>query len=199
MVAELSGSSYCSRFMKQLLITISVLILIGCNSIDMASTTHQAVFDGNVGAIKKYLDSGAEVDAKDDKFVGTFLHWASAGGQKEIVKLLIEKGADVNAKDGDGDTALHLAGSTTASVEIAELLISKGANVNAMNMSPPGRRIGGMTPLDMATLGNRHEIAALLRKNGGKTAKELGVNYLTTDSILRKDGKTGEELKAERN
>ena len=145
------------------------------------------------------MASGAEVDAKDEKFVGTFLHWASAGGQKEIVKLLIEKGADVNAKDGDGDTALHLAGSTTASAEITELLISKGADVNAMNMSPPGRRIGGMTPLDMATLGNRHEIAALLRKHGGKTAKELGVNYLTTDSILRKDGKTGEELKAEGN
>ena len=185
--------------MKQLLITISVFMLIGCISIDKAATTHQAVFDGNIVAIKEYLDSGSEVDAKDEKFLGTFLHWASAGGQKEIVKLLIEKGADVNAKDGDGDTALYLAGSTTASVEITEMLIRKGADVNAMNMSPPGRRIGGMTPLDMATLGNRHEIAALLRKHGGKTAKELGVNYLTTDSILRKDGKTGEELKAEGN
>ena len=185
--------------MKQLLITISVFMLIGCISFDKAITTHQAVFDGNIAAIKEYLASGAEVDAKDEKFVGTFLHWASAGGQKEIVKLLIEKGADVNAKDGDGDTALHLAGSTTASAEITELLISKGADVNAMNMSPPGRRIGGMTPLDMATLGNRPKIVALLRKHGGKTAKELGVNYLTTDSILRKDGKTGEELKTEGN
>tara|TARA_Y100000766_G_scaffold82441_1_gene70193 strand:+ start:18 stop:575 length:558 start_codon:yes stop_codon:yes gene_type:complete len=185
--------------MKQLLIIIAAVVLIGCISIDKAITTHQAVFDGNIGAIKQHLDAGSDVEAKDDKFVGTFLHWASAGAQKEIVELLIAKGADVNATDGDGDTALHLAGSTTASIEIAELLISKGADVNAMNMSPPGRRIGGMTPLDMVTLGNRPEIAALLRKHGGKTAKELGVNYLTTDSILRKDGKTGEELKTEGN
>jgi cytohesin len=177
--------------MKQLLIAVSAMMLIGCKSISL----HQAVFDGNIGAIKQHLDAGEEVDAKDNKFVGTFLHWASGGGQKEIVELLIAKGADVNATDGDGDTALHLAGSTTASIEITELLINKGADVNAMNMSPPGRRIGGMTPLDMATLGNRPEIAQLLRKHGGKTAKELGVNYLTTDSILRKDNKTGEELK----
>ena len=63
----------------------------------------------------------------------------------------------------DGDTACHLAGSTTRSIEIAELLISKGADANALNMSPQARHIGGMTPLDMATLGNRPEIAALLR------------------------------------
>ena len=172
---------------SQLIAIVGAVVLIGCKSISI----HQVVFDGNIGAIKQHLDAGAEVDAKDDKFVGTFLHWAAAGGQKEIVELLIAKGADVNATDGDGDTALHLAGSTTASTAITELLISKGADVNAMNMSPPGRRIGGMTPLDMATLGNRTEIAALLRKQGGKTAKELGVNYQTTDSILRKDGKTG--------
>ena len=154
---------------SQLIAIVGAVVLIGCKSISI----HQVVFDGNIGAIKQHLDSGAEVDAKDNKFVGTFLHWAAAGGQKEIVELLIAKGADVNATDGDGDTALHLAGSTTASTAITELLISKGADVNAINMSPPGRRIGGMTPLDMAILGNRNELAALIRKHGGKTGEEL--------------------------
>ena len=79
----------------------------------------------------------------------------------------------MNATDGDGDTPLHLAGNNTATKEIAELLIAKGADVNAMNLSPPGREIGGMTPLDMAILGNRNEIADLLRKYGGRTREEL--------------------------
>ena len=156
------------------------MLVVGCATTQQpelkttkAISIHQAVFNGNIGAIKQHLDSGAKVDVKDDKFIGTFLHWATAGGQNEIVKLLIAKGADVNATDGDGDTPLHLAGNTTASTEIAELLISKGADVNAMNLSPPGRRIGGMTPLDMATLGKRTEIADLLRKHGGKTGEEL--------------------------
>ena len=81
--------------------------------------------------------------------------------KNEIVELLIANGAGVNATDGD--TACHIADNTTASIEIAELLISKGADAIAFNMSPLRRRIGGMTPLDMATLGNRPEIAALLR------------------------------------
>ena len=156
--------------MKSILVSIvAAVVLMGCKSISI----HQAVFDGNIEALKSQLAAGAEVDAKDDKFVGTFLHWAAAGGQNEIVELLIAKGADVNATDGDGDTPLHLAGNSTATQEIAELLISKGADVNAMNLSPPGRRIGGMTPLDMATLGNRNEIVDLLRKHGGKTREEL--------------------------
>jgi hypothetical protein len=40
-------------------------------------------------------------------------------------------------------------------------------------LSPPGREIGGMTPLDMAILGNRNELAEFLRKHGGKTKSEL--------------------------
>ena len=165
---------------SQLIVIVAALLVVGCATTlqpelkaTKAISIHQAVFNGNIGAIKQHLAAGAKVDVKDDKFVGTFLHWAAAGGQNEIVKLLAAKGADVNATDGDGDTPLHLAGNSTATKEIAELLISKGAGVNAMNLSPPGRRIGGMTPLDMATLGNRTEIANLIRKHGGKTGAEL--------------------------
>ena len=34
-------------------------------------------------------------------------------------------------------------------------------------------KIDGMTPLDMAIISNHNEIAALLRKHGGKTGDEL--------------------------
>ena len=50
--------------------------------------------------------------------------------------------------------------------EIVGLLIAKGADVNA-------RDNGGETPLDLAIQLKQTEIADLLRKHGGKTAKEL--------------------------
>ena len=46
------------------------------------------------------------------------------------------------------------------------MLITKGANVNAKND-------GGETPLDLAIIDKRTEIADLLRKHGGKTGEEL--------------------------
>ena len=70
---------------SQLIAIVGTVVLMGCKSISI----HQAVFDGNIGAVKKHLDAGGGVDAKDDKFIGTFLHWAAAGGQNEIVELLI--------------------------------------------------------------------------------------------------------------
>ena len=48
--------------------------------------------------------------------------------------------------------------------EIVELLISKGADVNVKND-------GDETALDWAVAWDKPEIAALLRKHGGKTAR----------------------------
>ena len=154
---------------SQLIAIAAAVLLVGCGpSVDI----YDAAYEGNIETVKQHLAAGTDVNAKD-KDGWTPLHNAAYKGHKEIALLVIAKGADVNATDGDGDTPLHLAGNNTATKEIAELLIAKGADVNAMNLSPPGREIGGMTPLDMAILGNRNEIADLLRKHGGKTAEEL--------------------------
>ena len=83
------------------------------------------------------------------------------------VKQAITDGANVNAKDaGWADmTALHYA-AQKGHKEIIELLIANGVNVNAKNLTDK-------TPLDWANTFNRPELAALLRKHGGKTGEEL--------------------------
>ena len=124
---------------------------------------HDASKYGNIEAVKQHLAYGTDVNARD--VVGTPLHYATFGGRKEVVELLIDSGADVSAKDVGGWTPLHLAAGGDHK-EIAELLIAEGADVNAKN-------VDGETPLDL--VGTRKSWSRLLRKHGGKTAKELAL------------------------
>ena len=149
--------------MKHLLLTtIAAGVLVGCGP----SGIHKAAANGNIEAVKQYLDGGADVNAKDGGG-WTPLHHAAEAGHKEIAELLIANGADVNAKDKDrsGSTPLSKA-VIEGHNEIVELLIAKGADVNA-------KTDAGETPLDNAIKYKRTETADLLRKHGGKTGEEL--------------------------
>ena len=125
---------------------------------------HFAAMFGNLEAVKQYITTGTDVNVKNELGM-TPLFYAAADGHKEIAELLIAKGADVNAKDKYGRTPLHFA-AMDGHKEIAELLITAGADVNAKDG-------GGDTPLDWAIKYKRTETTDLLRKHGGKTAKEL--------------------------
>ncbi len=138
--------------MKQLLITIAAVVLVGCGESQQSATApeakpesatvkapdisiHEAAGVGNIEAIKQHIAAGTDINAKSNtKSQYTPLHMAAFRGHKEVAELLIAKGADVNAKSEDG------------------------------------------TPLDCdievgVAFGN--EVADLLRKHGGKTAEEL--------------------------
>ena len=91
---------------------------------------HQAVFDGNIGAVKQHLDAGTDVNAKSAGGKLTPLHLAARSGQKEIAQLLIAKGADVNAKTKRGDTPLDQAIQLNRT-EIVDLLREHGGKAKA--------------------------------------------------------------------
>ena len=101
------------------------------------------------------------------------IHEATTYGNIEAVKQHLAHGTDVEVKDVHGSTPLHPA-AKMGHKETVELLIAKGADVNAkMEWAEvdSSEITAVQTPLDCAV--DHPEIAALLRKHGGKTGEEL--------------------------
>ena len=138
--------------MKQLLITIVAVVLVGCGLSVPDNDLQEAAGLGNIEAVKQHLAAGVDVNGWGDKGnEATPLYYAAQSGHKEIAELLIANDADVNLRSGmiikteDGDAG--------------EQMAQKSMN--------------NRTPLDMAILFDHTEIADLLRKHGGKTGEEL--------------------------
>ncbi len=98
--------------------------------------------------VELLLDSGADIEARDDEGE-TPLMRAAAFGQSETFKLLLERGAKINVRDRGGLTPLIAAACSCAiatmnsTYDIMKILLEKGANVNA-------RTRDGKTALIMA-------------------------------------------------
>jgi ankyrin repeat protein len=155
-----------------------------------------AAKEGDIEAVKKYLDDGAEINVmarasgqKIEGWWGEFnsLHTATQSNNDELVKLLIARGADVNVLANRGSTALSYAVSNGnverrpplhAAVkapknreELVELLILKGANVNQLSLPKYGD-----TALHDAVqrIDNIEVIRLLLAKGADVNEKGLG-------------------------
>ena len=120
--------------MKQLLITIAAVVLVGCGE-PSSELLQQSVTDVNVEAVKQHLADGADVNVKDEARGLTPLHFATQNGQKEIVELLIADGADVNAKMNNGMTPLDcsaLIPPSSNKTEIVDLLRKHGGEASGV-------------------------------------------------------------------
>ncbi len=142
--------------MKQLLITIAALLLVGCGE------PQQSVPQAEAKSIEPVAET-AKPEPPIAKAPDISIHDAAYYEGLEAVKQHLAAGTDVSAKDEDGVTPLHEA---FQDQETAELLIEKGADVNAMSNK-------GQTPLDWAMMLGLPEVADLLSKHGGKTGEEL--------------------------
>ena len=65
---------------------------------------------GQEATAQKFLEEGADVDAKDILNDRTPLYWAAENGHEAVVKLLLDTGkVDADSKDKDGQTPLSWA------------------------------------------------------------------------------------------
>jgi ankyrin repeat protein len=98
-----------------------------------------AAFHGNRQQVASLIDSGKDVNARDDVNGWTGLMWAASQGYPEIAEYLLAHGADPNLKDDQGHTALYIA-SIRDRLEIVKLLLAQKADVNSRDRD-------GSTPL----------------------------------------------------
>ena len=125
---------------------------------------HRACAEGNLAAIEKALDEGADVNYKDkDNYHNTPLIITSFKPNIELSKMLIRRGALVNNKNSWGFSPLHIA-SQEGNIELAELLIENGANVNDKNDFEN-------TPLMIALKNGHKEMVKLLLSKGASIGK----------------------------
>ena len=118
---------------------------------------------GDIAKVRQLIDSGADVNARNDKDQ-TALHCAAKAGFADIAALLVDSGAAVDAQDGEGATPLALA--LRSSVKdasklhaVVKTLRNAGADANRTDNK-------GRSPLDIAS--RKRDAKAWLAALGAK-------------------------------
>ena len=81
--------------------------------------------------LKRLIDEGADLNARDDQDGWTALHWVAFLGSVEAVRALLDAGAEIDAMDGNGQTPLFVATLMRRGRDAAKELILRGANLEA--------------------------------------------------------------------
>ena len=129
-------------------------------------TFFHAVKDGNVPAVKLFLDLGQSANAVESATghvlvtATTFCAHEPKENRGEIVKILLAAGAHPKAADSNDASALLWA-SQSCPVDVVEALLRAGADVN-------DRAKGSATPLMMAEVFNRQDVIRVLKAAGAK-------------------------------
>ena len=203
--------------MKQLLITIAAVVLVGCGKSqqELNNELIRALDDGKLWRVKKAVDRGAEVNIyKTDKLSlkSGILGKAAKDRHLEIVQFLLKSGADVHPENApEGVLPIHFA-AMGGDEKIVKLLIASKSDVNLADDD-------GNTVLHFATLwGNKKVVEHLIAKgadinvldddglapmdmanynNDSYTPNAEAAKREIADLLRKHGGKTGEELKAE--
>jgi serine/threonine-protein phosphatase 6 regulatory ankyrin repeat subunit B len=130
---------------------------------------------GNVIAISRLLDVGADINATDRQG-RTALMWAAAKGHEEAVRLLVRRGADVAAKSRTARTALMEA-CRAGHVGVVKILLESldaedEEGEEERHKVIDARDTNGNTPLKEAWMGGHREILEMLAEYGAEEGEQ---------------------------
>lgn len=137
-------------------VILTLGVLAGCTT----SGIHQAVKKGDIAALQKQIEAGADINESDSRW-GTPLAYASWLCKPEVARYLVQQGADLKASGGsiNGDRPLHWA-IYAGCIEIVRILVDAGADINVK----PDAACG--PPLYHAIIGHHDDIAKYLVARG---------------------------------
>jgi ankyrin repeat protein len=119
----------------------------------------EAAMQGDAGAVRALIESGADVDAALGDGM-TALHWSAERGDSEIAALLLNAGAEVESTTRlGGYRPLHLA-AKRGHTPVVQALLEAGATPKA------GTTTGDVTPLHLAAASGSASSVATLIKGG---------------------------------
>ncbi len=153
-------------------LVLVLLLFVACKNVEPTSPedlqkAQHALWDaarsGDVAALKKAIDVGADVHAIDVRTNPNgrrALNWAAWYNHAEAIKELLKAGADIDGINITGFTPIHHA-AEAGSPEAARVLIEAGADVNLPSNA-------GETPLQRARREGHQEVVRLLEAAGAK-------------------------------
>ncbi len=153
-------------------LVLALLLFVACKNMEQTSPVDlqkaqnalwEAAKSGDVAALKKAIDEGADVNALDARTNPNgrrALNWAAWYNHAEAIKELLKGGADIDGVNITGFTPIHHA-AEAGSPEAARVLIEAGADVNLPSHV-------GETPLQRARRGGHQEVVRLLEAAGAK-------------------------------
>ena len=127
---------------------------------------------GDNAAIKRFLDGGIAVNAKQGRRGGTPLRNAILQDHPSSAQLLMERGADVTLSGPDGNTPLHLA-AFFGDESLVKLLLEKGADGKAKNSK-------GETALDIVSKEWDSQLEATYQGVGRSLNRKFDLRQLKT-------------------